>query len=269
LASILGLGASVVWSCASGENPESSAAGDDDGEGLSGGTGGDGPGAAGGSGSSGGSGSGGATSCAETPCKIVPPQCGCAADEQCSVGDPTADNPNGRFCDVAGDTPVGEACNNGVKCVEGAMCVNAGGLSTCLEFCANDTNCDAPGGVCLITLEDGTATIPDATLCSTNCDPASNVGCDVAGSGCVIGKDPTSAKTFSICVGTGAGTQGVTCTSNASCAPTFGCFTVGTEQKCLKYCGYSPLGAACPLDTVCTPFTEQLVLGMQEYGACQ
>src|SRR5688572_29200641 len=51
---------------------------------------------AGGAGGSGGS--GGASVCEEKPCKLVPPQCGCGAGEQCSVGAPTQTNPSGRFC---------------------------------------------------------------------------------------------------------------------------------------------------------------------------
>ncbi|NOY92383.1 MAG: hypothetical protein GXP55_14410, partial [Deltaproteobacteria bacterium] len=57
------------------------------------------------------------SSCSESPCRLVAPQCGCAAGEGCYISS------GSRVCATAGTTAIAELCNT-VQCVPGAICVN-------------------------------------------------------------------------------------------------------------------------------------------------
>ena len=276
LASSFAALAAVFAACATGSDGNGRGDDDDDdgsptGTGGSGATGGEAAkvgGAASSSASVGGSPSTGGTGgeppmCAEDPCKLLPPQCGCEADQMCVIDSATAENPNGRECTAAGTTAPGQPCAGNSDCAPGSMCVNTG-VNLCMAFCSSNATCNAPGGVCVITLVDGSQQpVPDATLCSLNCDPITNSGCNAGG--CAIGQDP-SLQTFTLCQGVGAGVQGASCVDSGDCAGGYGCFNA--DPQCLKYCGYNPTKGVCPGVTVCVPFETPLILGNQEYGAC-
>ncbi len=199
--------------------------------------------------------------CMDTPCKLVLPQCGCLGGEMCTIDG----SPEGtRVCVPEGSVPIGGACS-GSNCSAGSLCVATAGMkSTCRKFCSMDTNCTAPGGLCVTKLNDGSSgQIPGVTLCSDNCDPTTNVGCSVAGMSCQIGKESTGQlRTFTQCTGAGSGTQGASCTNAANCAPMFGCFNVGTSQ-CVRYCKIG--GAVCPGGLTCNTVGK---VGSTEYGVC-
>lgn len=218
----------------------------------------------GGSPSTGGAGAG--PVCDEDPCKLVVPQCGCAAGEMCVIGTPTPDNPDARACTAAGTAMPGETCASNADCAPGSMCVNTG-VDLCLEFCSDDGLCNAPGGQCLVTLVDSTQQpIPNATLCSLNCDPITNTGCNAGG--CALGQEEVSMELFTLCQGVGAGTQGATCVDNGDCAGGHGCFTTDIGLQCLKYCGVTPSKGSCTGGTLCSGFTTPVIVGNQEYGVC-
>jgi hypothetical protein len=180
--------------------------------------------------------------CAESPCKLVQPQCGCAAGQACTIDG----SPQGtRVCVAAGSTPIGGECT-GNECVPGAICVQTTpSISTCVKYCSTDSNCTAPGGLCIITLNDGSSgQIPGVTLCTENCDPSTNTGCPVAGTACGLAQESMGQmRLLTRCSDSGSGTQGAACVDDGDCAPTYGCFNAGTTQ-CLKYCKVG--GAACP-----------------------
>lgn len=205
--------------------------------------------------------------CDEMPCKLVAPQCGCADDEQCEIKTPTAQNPSGRSCVGKGDLAIGAQCAGAGVCQPGSLCVNTG-KSTCMEFCSDDAQCDAPGGLCVITLNDGSGgVIPDATLCSPNCDPITNVGCGVAGMSCQVGVEQTGQmRAFTLCTGSGAGVENAPCTDSGDCAVGFGCFGPAPE-KCLRWCNY--LQPSCPGAGFCGEVNPPLIIGNTEYGVCQ
>jgi hypothetical protein len=143
--------------------------------------------------------------------------------------------------------------------------------STCNKFCDSDADCAAPGGLCLIGLNDANQNpIPGVTLCTENCDPTTNVGCPAAGTSCVVGQEQAGQmRFFSRCLGSGAGQQNAVCASNVDCAPKFGCFNTmnPVATKCLKNCKKSaPNG--CPAGTTCQYFQPPELVGAEEYGAC-
>lgn len=226
---------------------------------------GSGAGGAGGAGT----GAGGDEPCSESPCKLVAPQCGCADGQACSV------KATGRYCTAAGDTPIGQACNLASNCMPGALCVKTSGtVSTCMPFCASDGDCQPPGGLCILNLSDGKGgQIPDATICTENCDPVTSTGCPVAGTGCQLGREADGQmRFFTRCTGAGSGKQKASCPNGVDdCAPGYSCFTVDATDMCLKFCEVSAPAPGCPGGTVCTPIQIDDVnaqIGNVQYGAC-
>ena len=200
--------------------------------------------------------------CPEQPCKLIAPQCGCTPERQCSIG-----GTGERECILKGTAAIGASCG-AEECVPGAMCLgpSANALS-CLEFCDGDEDCTGPGGICFFTIDDGNGgSVPDAKLCTPNCDPSTNTGC-AAGLGCQAGTSMTMVN-FTLCAQAGAGGDGASCATNGSadCAPTFGCFTLGTNDICLKWC--KNIGGSCGGGLTCQSLSEPLVIGTTEYGVC-
>lgn len=217
-----------------------------------------------------GSGGGGGNACSEQPCKLVEPQCGCPAGEQCTL---TAVDGT-RGCVAAGTSPQGAVCT-GDECAPGHICLGTTPtISTCLKFCDTDAECEAPGGICYFEINDGSGgTIPDVTLCTDNCDPASNTGC-ASGTACQLAQVPPEQQggppgpLFTLCGETGTGVHTSACTDNGDCAPTFACTgELNMQTVCLKWCKVGQAGN-CPTGQTCSQFDPALLLGSTEYGAC-
>jgi hypothetical protein len=259
IAGVLVLGGGLAAGCAKGgENSET----DDDPAG-SGGTGG----AAGGMGGMGGfagmGGEGGTPEmCSEDPCKLVLPQCGCGEGTQCTV-----DQGGARSCVPEGDSAPATYCSN--DCTPGHLCVNNGGTGLsgiCHKFCATDADCAPPGGLCVLPLTSGAATV-----CSQNCDPISDTGCKEAEPGlkCDLGREAMGAQRwFTRCLNAGAGVQNSVCTSPNQCAPGHGCLGVDMEPNnyCLEWC--NTLAPQCPAAHSCASFLTPITIGAITYGAC-
>lgn len=200
-------------------------------------------------------------SCAESPCKLVAPQCGCAGGDMCAV-----DAGGNRSCVSAGATPIGAECGpNG--CEPGGWCgETAPTIKTCQKFCASDSDCVPPGGLCLHELANGSSgSIPGIMACTENCDPSTNVGCPIAGTGCYLEQESSGQmRGYTKCGPAGTATQSAPCMSHSDCAPTYGCFNAGTS-KCLQYCKVGG-GPACPGGLSCVELGAKI--GNTAYGAC-
>jgi hypothetical protein len=208
---------------------------------------------------------GGDDSCSEDPCKLVVPQCGCAATDTCTLfGDDGT-----RGCSPAGTLAQGVECT-GTECGVGLLCLEtAAPISTCVKFCSTDADCEAPGGLCFYKLENGAgAPVPGGTFCTENCDPAVNTGCAL-GTECQISQEPDGAlRHFSRCAIEGLGVSGDPCLTNADCGPTLGCIgQVGDQTICLKWCHVAEVDS-CPVGLTCSAFSPSIKLGNVEYGAC-
>ena len=207
------------------------------------------------------SGSGGAP-CEEDPCKLTPPQCGCGFDEKCSVG---ADGPT---CTQDGTIDGGQQCL-GSGCKAGFICSDfVAPPETCHQFCDDDTDCQAPGGVCVLELNINGTTPYTVTLCSENCDPISNTGCPVPGMSCgIVGDEGPPERDFTMCLPAGSAGQGQSCSGLTDCAPGLACFNVGGSDMCLTWCDRSTL--QCPVGTgTCSETTPPTMVGSTEYGVC-
>jgi hypothetical protein len=199
--------------------------------------------------------------CAESPCRLVAPQCGCPGAQACVV-----DSTGARFCASAGTASTGQACTGVAGCRAGDLCINihpSGTTNVCSHFCASDTGC--AGGLCIVTLNDGAGgTLPGVTLCTHVCDPVTPSGCP-AGSFCGIFQETAGAMRLLTDCGApaGVGGQGATCTDDTDCQNGFGC--VG--GACLHWCRY-PAGTGCAIGYTCYPFMTPVIIRGVQYGVC-
>lgn len=216
-----------------------------------------------------GTGGNGGAPCPVDPCKVTLQQCGCGDGEECGIKN------NGVGCVPAGDVGLGQQCGlQGAVCGPGLVCVQtAKAVSTCVKFCDVDQECQAPGGLCILTLNDGAnGSIPGVTLCTENCNPAKNTGCPVAGTACQLLRENGGQMRFlTRCGNAGAATQNAACVSSDDCAPTFGCFNTDpanpNANACFKWCEVN--GAQnCPGGTVCNALQTPIMVGNDEYGVC-
>ncbi len=207
--------------------------------------------------------------CSETPCKVTAPQCGCAAGEACSI-DPAK---HAVACIDEGTVGGGQACNGAADCAAGFVCVQIStAASACSKFCDSDADCAAPGGLCIIQLNDGKGgSIPNVTLCTDNCDVTTNAGC-VPGAGCQLGREQTGQmRWLTFCGGTGTKGKNQVCDPMLEeCLPGFGCFSTGTSDICLQYCNVN--GSTCPNFGACSPLQDQsgssIFIGSIQVGVC-
>ena len=202
------------------------------------------------------------TPCSESPCKLTAPQCGCPASRMCTI-----DGTGARVCVPSGTQGIGQACSATNDCSEGGICLGQT-IGSCFEFCTNDGDCTGPGGLCLLKLNDGVGgTVPNVTMCSQNCNPASATSCNVTGLGCQIATDTATNKTFTSCVAAGAGGDTAPCPNGtADCKSSFGCFTVGASDQCLQWCKVASGG--CPSGLSCLSLNPALLISTTEYGVC-
>jgi hypothetical protein len=195
--------------------------------------------------------------CDDDPCKLTLPQCGCTADQKCDYNS----NAGTRSCVADGTIPAQGECA-GDNCAAGALCLNLYSLSTCHAYCDSDMDCQGGGGKCLMTIN---GDMGNQMFCSDNCDPVSSVGCNVPGSKC-IGSLTTMNVGFSVCVGSGSGTQGQPCSLPNNCAAGFQCVNDGMTDLCARYCNMA--SPQCMGIEQCIGFNTPLLIGSIEYGVC-
>ncbi|MBW2455735.1 MAG: hypothetical protein JRI68_14555 [Deltaproteobacteria bacterium] len=240
--------------CASGGGSKGEGGSGNTGAGLVGGQGGGG--GFGGFGGFGGSGGQGGLPCEEDPCRLVAPQCGCPAGDRCTFAG------GAKSCAPNGDKAKAEACEN--DCQAGMLCLDAdqGAGSLCHQYCIDDEDCDAPGGLCLMSV---TGLGPEK-LCTHNCDPVSSAGCNDAGSKCdiyTLTADPNTKLTQ--CGGFGTGTQDSPCGDASDCTKGYTCVNNGTTTVCMQWCMVAQPTCS---QGQCMPLNPTTMLGSVEYGVC-
>jgi hypothetical protein len=208
--------------------------------------------------------------CPDTPCKVTSPQCGCAAGEACTV------QSGAVTCGQAGPDLEGQACGTSATdlCQAGLLCVTASPtVGQCLAFCDSDSDCQAPGGICLLTLDNGMGgSIPNVTICTPNCDPLTNAGCP-ATSMCDLRRESMGLmRWLTLCDPAGTKTKGQVCDPTANdCAPKFTCINNGTNNVCLQYCNVN--APNCPAGQTCGALQDQnfqpITLGNVTFGVCE
>ena len=147
------------------------------------------------------------------------------------------------------------------------LCVGFPGANTCKRFCNTDMDCQAgPGSLCLLEILDPNDQPYPEKWCSDNCDPITGTGCP-ASAGCELLRLETSPW-FTVCEGTGSGTQGATCTDFQDCAPGYGCFQDPNTlmEFCLRYTNVN--APNCPAGTTLAELNPPAVIGTVTYGVC-
>jgi hypothetical protein len=204
------------------------------------------------------------SSCSESPCRILAPQCGCAAGESCYPSGAT------RVCAVSGTRLEGSGCTGVSDCATGMGCVNFSSSAAtpgnmCSRVCNTDADC-ASGAVCIHTIDDGLGgTVPGLRFCSRVCTPSPSTGC-APNLACTIFREGSGLmRYFTDCAGpVGTGRQGAACVDDTDCAAGFGCADPGTGLQCLSWCRVA--SPSCPVGTACLGFGA-IVSGV-EWGLC-
>lgn len=187
--------------------------------------------------------------CAEKPCRLLPPQCGCPAGQACYV---PATAP---VCLAPGAVAEGGACSKDNDCSAGSACITGIAMgSFCAPFCDLSQPAQCPSNVCLVT---GLAGVG---VCMVVCDPIAQSGCG-ARSCLLIGKTGGGYITACGKVG-GKATKGGTCVGMADCLPGLMC----AGGKCWPLCEVKS-GKGCA--TACSPGVPALKPGAVEYGVCK
>lgn len=195
------------------------------------------------------------STCSESPCRLVEPQCGCPSGQGCYLN--ATDD---RTCGTLGSGLEGDICSGASDCSAGNQCLGVGYGSLCFHYCEDDADCTSgPGSVCFLEVADSTGTPLGVKACTHDCDPAYDVGCDALGSGCTIGliagRDP-----FTLCRPAGTGLQGDPCLNEEDCFGGHLC----NAGRCRQYCTSS---FDCFIGG-CYPFSPAIFIGATQYGYC-
>jgi hypothetical protein len=190
------------------------------------------------------------------PCELTVPQCGCDADQQCTVI--VAD----VLCthETPGAPGWNELCTD--SCAAGQLCMDMGGAALCYRFCDEDADCEAEGGLCALQVLGGSG----ARVCSVGCDPLGAGTCPES-TKCGLVEDPsTTGEWLTLCVPAGGGVAGDPCLADAECSAGHRCVSVGGEDRCTALCLVS--APSCPGSSSCVPFDPPVSVAEDAYGVC-
>lgn len=202
----------------------------------------------------------GGSSCGESPCRLVLPQCGCSAGQACIL------EGGARRCATAGTRTEGQACTAATDCAAGLACVNFSSgptpIQMCSRVCAGDSDCSGGGSRCLLGLADGTQ------LCTRACNPVRQTGC-APGLACAVYGDGGGGFVTDCAGPTGGGIDGASCLDDTDCEAGYLCIDVDGFgfTTCNHWCN-AVTGEGCDIFTTCYPFTTPAVAGGVEYGVC-
>lgn len=194
--------------------------------------------------------------CAESPCRLAPPQCGCALDRTCqySGGD-------GIYCAPVGAAGAGEQCIDEPECGRGLTCVWwSSEVGVCRAWCDDHSDC-APGAICAHV-----SVVTTAGVCTAACDPLTSVECPGELVCHLLRRTrfedgvPTDVD---VCRMPGSAAQGEGCSSPIDCVGGATC----VAGSCASYCQLSSTDG-CPGGTTCVDTPSWTLRGVT-YGTCR
>jgi hypothetical protein len=196
-------------------------------------------------------------------CKLVV-QCGCPADEKCTV-----DSGGDTNCEDDGDVSFGQTCDDG-DCEAGTICLPRDeSPAVCKKFCNSHADCDGDGAFCTIDVLDDDDNIV-ASACTMDCDPIGGAmsGCPAPETKCIIRRANDAATIWGTdCVATGTSLQGQSCATSEDCAAGLVCTTT---MQCVTLCDADAMPETlCPGGTACqSDPNNPLTVGSTTYGIC-
>ncbi len=205
--------------------------------------------------------------CPTSPCDLVE-QCGCTPPQVCDLDTGNIGSTQCRAVSVPGTEE--SACGTLTECDRGYVCVSDG----CSKFCKVDADCGDPRRKCAVTLYTGGMPVPNATTCSSACEPPNAAAGDCPpGRACRmaytdVDADPDNGNetVYAMCGAAGAGVQGDTCTRSSDCAANFLCLN-NDGLECARICTLSPAGGECTTGT-CRGLIPSMLIGGVVYGVC-
>ncbi len=211
---------------------------------------------------------GNCSSCAETPCGLVP-NCGCPDGQKCSLV--THGSSTLRACVAAGPGTMGSACTSDAGCAAGLICLElpseeGGTAAACYPFCDSDSDCPGDASLCHEAFADTTDQI-----CSLGCHLITSTGCP-SGSKCALYVLTATGQPLTDCTSDlGSGGYLTMCAAESDCRSGFYCDS-GAGQ-CIGYCSIWPTDT-CIYGTGCRQFVDGMgspvgiVFDGTSYGYC-
>ncbi|APR76378.1 Hypothetical protein A7982_01725 [Minicystis rosea] len=183
----------------------------------------------------------------------------CKAGERCTIVDPSTGNT--QCVPLAASTykPFA-ACTTDDACPAGTWCDSR--TATCAPFCESFQDCGSGDCVAAKNYDSAsmtTHTVPGATVCTANCDPASATSCG-PGAACNYDNNAGSFDCF-YSLNKAAGSD----CEFGDCAPTLVC-----GSQCLKWCHpVEDFSSECPNAGYCNQFTNLTpTYNGSKYGFC-
>lgn len=213
-----------------------------------------------------------ANTCATQPCSILP-QCGCGGNNACDID---GSDLMGTACrQIMSPGMESNTCTGPRDCAGGYVCLGAGAAS-CHKYCAQNTDCGAPRGQCVIDITSNNMVIPGIPpACSSNCDPTSTNPAECPSThkcGLFTATHNGSPVKISDCSKAGTGVQATSCKVGTAgddtlCGKGYLCTTLdgGTNFNCRRICQTS--ASNCGTRT-CKSFTTPHTINGVEYGVC-
>ncbi|AKF07246.1 hypothetical protein [Sandaracinus amylolyticus] len=204
------------------------------------------------------------STCSESPCRLVGPQCGCATGQACYHSGATA------LCATAGGGTEGASCTSPTSCAAGHTCIDysreaAIDLPMCTRYCASDADCSGIGSLCLGAIDDGSGgERADVRLCTRSCDPIDGTGCSPQTTCHVFRESEGAMRFLTDCSGPiGGGRSYDLCGDDGDCARNYAC----VSGRCRRWCLVAT-DEGCAFDEICVSPSPTIILGGVQYGFC-
>jgi hypothetical protein len=194
--------------------------------------------------------------CAQSPCQLVLPQCGCGSGLMCQRTGATTET---RGCVTIGTIGADGACSVDADCIPGYLCVNFGGpISRCHAYCEQDGDC-ASGLQCAGYFE-GVGTGMCGSTCTLEGGCPSGTACKVPLAGDFDSAGPAPTPT---CADPSGANAGAGCTTSMDCAAGLFC----DNGVCAPMCRMN--GTLPCVSGTCVQPLAPIFLANVEHGVCR
>jgi hypothetical protein len=194
--------------------------------------------------------------CAQSPCQLVLPQCGCGSGLMCQRTGPTTET---RDCIPIGTIAADGVCSLDADCIPGYLCVNFGAATgRCHAYCEQDSDCAV--GLQCAGYSEGVGTGLCGSTCTLEGGCPSGTACKVPVAADFDSAGPAPTPT---CADPGGASAGGGCTTSMDCAAGLFC----DNGICAPMCR---MDGTLPCATgSCVQPIAPIFLGNVEHGVCR